>query len=471
MASHDAIIVGAGPNGLSAAITLAQAGHSVLVLEANETPGGGATSRALTLPGFIHDHCSAVHPMALESAFFSSLPLATHGLEWIHPPAPLAHPLDDGTAVLLERSLPETAAGLGQDEIAYTRLFQPLLDDWDYLKSELLGPFQFPEHPLRLARFGLPALVPTTLLARTTFRQPRARALFAGIAAHSVLALERPGSSAFGLVLGLAGHHAGWPLPKGGAGAITRALVSHLQSLGGELRTGTPVTSLKDLPESRVVLFDLTPRQILAIARNELSPGFCRSLERYRYGPGVFKLDWALDGPIPWRAPETARAATVHLGGTLQEVAQSERNAWQGRESAAPFVLLVQPSLFDPTRAPAGKQTAWAYCHVPNDSRVDMTERIEAQVERFAPGFRSKILARSVLSPQRLQHDNGNLIGGDIGGGAANLLQLLFRPTRHLYGTSNPRYFICSSSTPPGGGVHGLCGYHAALAAIKKLRG
>ena len=470
MASRDAIIVGSGPNGLAAAITLARAGRSVTVLEARDHTGGGATSAELTLPGFIHDHCSAVHPLALESAFFSSLPLAEHGLEWVQPPAPLAHPLDDGTAMMLERSLPETAAGLGADADAYSRLFQPLLDDWDYLKSEFLRPIRFPRHPLRMARFGLPGLLPATFLARAVFREPRAKALFAGIAAHSVLPLESPGTSAFGLVLGLAGHHAGWPMPKGGAGAITRALVSYFQSLGGEVVTGHPVKSMADLPDSRAVLFDLTPRQILAIAGEELSSGFCRSLEKYRYGPGVFKLDWALDGPIPWRAQETLRAATVHLGGIMEEVADSERDAWRGRESARPFVLLVQPSLFDPTRAPAGKQTAWAYCHVPNDSHADMTGRIEAQVERFAPGFRDRILARSILTPQRLQQDNANLIGGDIGGGAANLTQLLLRPTRWLYGTSNPRLFICSSSTPPGGGVHGLCGYYAAQTALNFLR-
>jgi phytoene dehydrogenase-like protein len=463
---YDAVVVGSGPNGLAAAITIARQGRSVLVVEAQEEAGGGARSGELTLPGFVHDLFSAVHPLALESVFFQSLPLETHGLSWIHSPAALAHPLDDGSAALLRRSVPETAAMLGRDEAGYRRRIGGLLADWPYFKSEFLRPIRFPRHPLRLAKFGLPALLPASLLARLAFRDGRARALFAGIAAHSSLALEAPASGAFGLALLLAGHQVGWPIPRGGARSISQALLAYLGSLGGEIVTGTTVKNLDQLPRSRAVLFDLTPRQILGIAGTRLGSSVSARLGRFRYGPGVFKLDWALRGPIPWRAPEVTSAATVHLGGSLQEIASSEREVAAGRASERPYVLLTQPSLFDATRAPAGCHTAWAYCHVPNGSAIDMTHRIESQIERFAPGFRDLVLARSVLTPRELERRNANLVGGDLNGGAVGLSQLFLRPTSRFYSTSRADLFICSSSTPPGGGVHGLCGYHAALEAL-----
>ena len=465
----DAIVIGSGPNGLSAAITLARAGREVVVYEAQPVIGGGTKSAELTLPGFVHDVCSAVHPLGIASPFFQTLPLEKHGLEWINPPAPLAHPLDDGPPVMLYASLEKTAAALGADEAAWRRLFQPLLNRWPTLKGDLLGPLKWPSSPLGLALFGLPAMAPASLLARVNFRTPQARALFGGIAAHSVLPLSWMASSAIGLVLTLAGHAEGWPIPRGGSQSIARALASYFESLGGRIVTSTPVSDLAQLPPSRVTLFDLSPRQIAKIARERLSSGFRARLERYRYGPGVFKLDWALREPIPWKSPECATAATVHLGGTMDEMIASEKACWEGTHSEKPYVLLTQPSLFDSTRAPKGQHTAWAYCHVPNGSPDDCTQAIERQIERFAPGFRDVILARHVLNPQRLEAQNANLIGGDIGGGAVNLPQLFLRPTSHLYATSDPAIFICSASTPPGGGVHGMCGYHAAQAALKHL--
>jgi phytoene dehydrogenase-like protein len=464
--SYDAVVVGSGPNGLAAAITIARAGRSVCVIEAQAEPGGGARSANLTLPGFTHDLFSAVHPMALESAFFQSLPLEGYGLEWIHSPAEVAHPLDGGGAAMLRRSVDETAAGLGRDAEAYRRRIGALLADWTYFKSEFLRPVRFPRHPLRLARFGLPALMPARFFAKLAFKDEPARALFAGIAAHSTLPLETPGGTAFGLMLLLAGHNVGWPMPRGGAGAISQALQLYLQSLGGEIVTGTPVESLASLPISRAVLFDVGPGQLARIAGAELGPSFAARLRKFRRAPGVFKLDWALRGPIPWTNAQVAQAATVHVGGTLDEIAASEQAPARGETSERPFVLLVQPSLFDPTRAPAGNHTAWAYCHVPNGSTVDMTARIEAQVERFAPGFRDLVLARHVLAPADLEKRNANLAGGDISGGAVNLPQLFLRPTARLYRTSRPGLFICSSSTPPGSGVHGLCGYYAANEAL-----
>jgi phytoene dehydrogenase-like protein len=465
----DAVVIGSGPNGLSAAIALAQKGRSVVVYEAQPEIGGGMKSAELTLPGFVHDVCSAVHPLGIASPFFQTLPLEQHGLEWIHSPAALAHPLHDGPPVLLQRSLEATAASLGADEGAYLRLFRPLLRRWPGLKSDLLGPLRWPGNPLALALFGLPALIPASVLARTIFRMPRARALFAGICAHSILPLHWPASSAVGLVLTLAGHGDGWPFPRGGSGAIARALASYFRSLGGEIITSFPVHELTQLPLSRVTIFDLTPRQVLKITRDRLSPGFRGKLEKFRYGPGVYKLDWALKAPIPWKSPECATAATVHLGGTLDDIANSEKACWQGTYPQKPFVLLTQPSRFDPTRAPAGCHTAWAYCHVPNGSPNNRTEVIEQQIERYAPGFRDLILGRHVLGPHELEQGNANLIGGDIGGGAATLSQLFLRPTRRLYSTSDPAFYICSSSTPPGGGVHGMCGYHAAQVALKHL--
>ncbi len=465
--SYDAIVIGSGPNGLAAAITMAQAGHSVLVREAQDTIGGGVRSAALTLPGFTHDVCSAIHPLGAGSPFFKTLPLKEHGLEWIQPPAAAAHPLDDGSAVLVEQSIEGTAAGLGEDRRAYLRLMGPLAASWDDLAPALLGPPRVPRHPLLLAGFGLRAILSATSLAHSVFHGERARAAFAGMAAHSLLPLERPATAAFGLVLNVLAHVVGWPFPRGGSQKIADALASYLRSLGGEIVTGAPVSSVSELPPARTVLCDVTPRQLVAIAGDRLTPAYQRQLRRYRYGVGVFKLDWALDEPIPWKAADCARAATVHVGGTFEEIAESERAAWQGRHAERPFVLVAQPSLFDSTRAPAGKHTGWAYCHVPQGSTVDMTAAIENQIERFAPGFRERILARSVMAPADLERRNRNLVGGDINGGVQDLGQLFLRPTWRLYSTSARGVYICSASTPPGGGVHGMCGYHAASRALR----
>ena len=468
----EATVVGAGPNGLAAAIELARSGLSVRVLEAEDTVGGGARSAELTLPGFAHDVCSASHPLGIASPFFRTLPLADHGLEWIEPPVALAHPFDDGTAVLLERSQEAAMPTLGEDDERWRRLFAPLVRDPDSLLDEILAPLHVPAHPLTLARFGLRALLPATTVARRSFRGPRARGLFAGLAAHSMLPLERPPSAAFGLMLGLLGHAVGWPFPRGGSQALSDALASYLRSLGGEIETGRRVESLAELGKPRLALLDVTPRGLLELAGDRLPDRYRRKLERYRYGPGVFKLDWALDGPIPWRAGECSRAATVHLGATLEEIAASEAAPAQNRIVERPYVLLAQQSLFDRTRAPDGRHTAWAYCHVPNGSDVDMTERIESQVERFAPGFRERILARSALGPADLERSNPNYVGGDINGGLADLRQLLTRPVARWspYSTPLPGVFLCSASTPPGGGVHGMCGYHAARAALRSIQ-
>ncbi len=471
MAAHDAVVVGSGPNGLAAAIALAQAGKSVLVLEARETIGGGCRSAELTLPGFLHDTCSAIHPLGLGSPFFKTLPLGQHGLEWIQPSAPVAHPLDDGTAVMMERSVEETARGLGADAAAYRRLMGPMVAGWDALLPDLLAPLHVPRHPLAMGRFGLAALRSARGLAEARFRGERARALFAGLAGHSVLPLESAATAAIGLVLGAAAHAVGWPLPRGGSRRIAYALGGHLLSLGGEIRTGSAVESLDSLPAASAVLCDVTPRQLLTLAGDRLRGGYRRRLERYRYGAAAFKLDFALSGPIPWKAGDCARAGTVHLGGTLAEIAVSEAEVGRGRHPERPYVLLAQQSLFDPSRAPAGKHTAWAYCHVPNGSAVDMTERIEAQIERFAPGFRDLVLARSVLTPSRLHELNPNYVGGDINGGAQDLRQMFTRPAPRIVPYSTPArgLYICSSSTPPGGGVHGMCGYHAARAALRAV--
>jgi phytoene dehydrogenase-like protein len=455
-----ATVVGSGPNGLTAAIELALAGMDVTVHEAAAQIGGGARSAELTLPGFLHDVCSAVHPMAVCSPCFERYPLQAHGLEWIHPEAPVAHPLDDGTAVLLERSLDETCAGLGADGESWRRLLEPFVAAWPRLRHEVLGPqLRLPRLPLLMARFGLKAIRPARAVAEAVFRGPRARALFAGIAAHSILPLEAAPSASIAMILAIAGHATGWPIPRGGSQRISDALASYLLAQGGRVRTESQIDTL---PEGSLVLCDVTPRQLLAIAGGRFSPGFQRGLVRWRYGPGVFKLDWALEAPIPWRAGACRRAATVHLGGTLEEIA-----AWESGFTGAPFVLLAQPSLFDPSRAPQGKHTAWAYCHVPNGSNTDMTDAMESQVERFAPGFRSHILARHALTPAALESHNANLIGGDIVGGALDLRQFLLRPTWRLYGTGAAGVYLCSSSTPPGGGVHGMCGFHAVERARK----
>jgi phytoene dehydrogenase-like protein len=465
----DAFVVGSGPNGLGAAIVLARAGLSVRVLEAEETPGGGCRSAQLTLPGFTHDVCSAIHPLGIGSPLLRSLPLEEHGVEWVHSPAALAHPFDDGTAALVVRSVDDTADSLGPDAPAYRRLMAPLVARQEELADALLAPLWRPRHPAVLARFSVRAALPARALANRVFRGEPARGLFAGLAAHSGLPLTPSPSAAFGLYLGALAHAVGWPLARGGSQTIADALVSCLRSLGGEVETGRRVESLAELEGGAPILLDVTPRQLLALAGDALPPRYRRALEHYRYGPGAFKLDWALSGRIPWRAPECARAATVHLGGSLADVLASERAPWHGEVTERPFVLVAQQSLFDPSRAPAGKHTAWAYCHVPNGSDLDVTERIESQLERFAPGFRDRILAPSVMGPADLRAYNDNYIGGDINGGAATLRQLLARPVPGLspYSTSLPGVFLCSSSTPPGGGVHGMCGYHAARAALR----
>jgi len=467
----DAVVVGSGPNGLAAAIVLARAGLSVLVLEAKDTLGGGARTEELTLPGFHHDICSAIHPMCVVSPFMRTLPLAEHGLAWAYSPAAITHPLDDGTAASLEVSVDATAASLGEDEHSYRALMATLASHADSLFDEILRPLRLvPHHPLLLARFGLLGLQPATRLANR-FQTAHARALFAGCAAHSFLPLSNPGSSSFGLGLMLAGHATGWPAAIGGSASIIGAMTSYLRSLGCEFRTGHPVRSMRDVPASRVVLFDVTPRQLANIAENELPARYVAKLRHYRYGPGAFKVDWALDGPIPWKAEACAQSATVHVGGTLEEIAHNEYEVFHGRTTERPFVLVAQQSMFDTTRAPAGKHTGWGYCHVPNGSIEDMTERIESQIERFAPGFRERILARHTRNPAQYEEHNPNMIGGDIAGGANTMRQFLTRPFPSLdpYATPNRRIFLCSSSTPPGGGVHGMCGYWAAQSALKRL--
>jgi len=468
----DAVVVGSGPNGLSAAIVLARAGRRVRVLEGSETIGGGCRSEELTLPGFVHDTCSTVHSLALASPFLSRLPLAEHGLDLVHPDVPLAHPLDDGSAVLLERSVERTADGLGRDAEAYRRLFEPLVRTAPELMREILGPLRPPRHPIAMARFAPVGLRSAAGLARSRFEDERARALLAGCSAHSMLALSSPASAAFGVVLMLGAHQVGWPVARRGSQRLADALASHLRSLGGEIETGRWVESLDEVAGFGTTLLDVTPRQLVRLAGPRLPPGYARRLRRYRYGPGIFKLDWALDAPIPWTAPEVARAGTVHVGGTLDQIAASEQAAVRGEHSERPFVLLVQPSLFDETRAPAGKHTAWAYCHVPSGSTRDMTDVIEGQVERFAPGFREVIAARSALNSADIEQRNPNYVGGDINGGVQDLRQLFTRPVARPvpYSTPVDGLYICSSSTPPGGGVHGMCGYWAARAALRRHR-
>ena len=442
------------------------------MLEGEDTPGGGCRSAELTLPGFVHDTCSTVHALALASPFLGGLGLQRHGLELGHPEVPLAHPFDDGTAAVLRRSVEETARGLGSDGDAWRRLFEPLVRDWRPLLGDLLAPLRPPRHPLLMARFGLSGVRSCRALVRSRFEGEPARALLAGCAAHSLLSLRAPVSAAFGIVLALTAHAVGWPVSRGGSQRLTEALVAELESLGGTVETGGRVESLDELPGGAdPVLLDVTPRELLRIAGDRLPDGYRRRLSRYRYGPGVFKLDWALDGPIPWTAPEVARAGTVHLCGTLDELVASEDAATRGEHHERPFVLLVQPSLFDPTRAPEGKHTAWAYCHVPSGSTRDMTGRIESQIERFAPGFRDRILAKNAMGPADLERVNANLVGGDINGGVMDFRQLFTRPVARPvpYSTPVPGLFICSSSTPPGGGVHGMCGYFAARSALRYL--
>lgn len=463
-----ACVIGSGPNGLAAAIVLAQAGLRVEVFEAEPTPGGACRTMELTLPGFLHDFGSAVHPLAAGSPFFLSLPLQAHGLDWIHSPAALAHPLDDGSAVVLDRDLKIAQDALGADAAAWTSLVQPFVEDWQEFAPAVLRPVtSVPKHPLLMARFGLRALLSAKAIANR-FQTDRARALFAGLAAHSFLALDETLSGAFGIIFAITAHAVGWPIPRGGAQSITNALCSYLSSLGGTVRTSSRIESLSELSQYDLVLCDLTARQLIRIGGQSFTGSFQRTLERFRYGPGAFKVDYALSAAIPWKNAGCSRAATVHLGGSFEEIAASEFATRNGSIAERPFIILAQPSLFDDRRAPAGKHTAWAYCHVPNGSTVDMLSRIENQIERFAPGFRDCVLARRVSAPADLEKMNANLVGGDIGGGAIDIRQFLFRPTWRTYATSASNVYICSSSTPPGAGVHGMCGYHAAKMALAR---
>jgi phytoene dehydrogenase-like protein len=467
--TYDAVVVGSGPNGFAAAITMAQKGYSVALFEAKETLGGGMRSAELTLPGFIHDVCSAIHPLGLGSPFFKSLSLEHFGLNWIQPPLPLAHPFDNNTAAVLHRNLASTAAGLGLDSQSYLDLMTPFVANFDQLLPEILAPLHFPKHPVLMAQFAIKALRPAIKLARSQFSGASAQALFAGLAAHSILPLEDYATAAFGLVLGVLGHTVGWPLPQGGSQSIANALEKCFISLGGAIFTGVEIDSLEALPSAKAIFLDVTPQQLLQICGTKLPSCYRHRLERYHYGPGVFKIDWALNHPIPWSAEECKKAGTVHLGGTLEEIAAAEKKVALGQIPEDPFVLIAQQSLWDASRAPPGKQTAWGYCHVPNGSTVDMTASIEAQIERFAPGFGDCIIARHTLNTQQLEEYNPNYIGGDINGGSQDITQLFTRPVARLnpYSTPLKGVYICSSSTPPGGGVHGMCGYHAAQAALK----
>lgn len=468
-----AYVIGSGPNGLAAAVVLAEAGLQIDVFEAEAEPGGAARTLPLTLPGFLHDFGSAVHPLAAGSPIFSALPLTDYGLEWVHGDAPLAHPLDDGSAVMLERNLADAEGELGEDGRAWRRLVEPVADNWDQFARDLLAPvLRIPRHPFAMARFGLAAFQPARMLAKSRFSGERARALFAGLAGHSFLSFDQPLSSAIALVLGAAAHAVGWPVPRGGARAIPHSLINYLETRGGTIHTSQrigPDAFVEMAREEALILCDVTPRALAAIAGDRVSPRFRHAANRFRHAPGAFKIDYALSQPLPWRASACRRAITVHVGGSFEEIAASEKSVAEGRCAERPFVLAAQPTLFDPARAPRGKHILWAYCHVPNSSTFDMTERIESQIERFAPGFRDCILARHVASPAELERMDANLVGGDVMGGALSLGQLLFRPSYRAYATGAPNIYLCSASTPPGGGVHGMCGYFAAKLALHRL--
>lgn len=468
----DAVVVGAGPNGLTAAAVLCRAGLSVTVLEANDTIGGGCRTESLTLPGFHHDVCGAIHPMGVVSPIFRRLQITDHGVRWMSAPTPLAHPLDDGRVAVLSRRLEDVTQSLGRDGQRWIELLRPFVERQEDFFDDVLRPIRLPRSPLLMARFGAIGLQ-SCLRLTGRFADAPAKALLAGSAAHSFLPLDAAGTASFGLVLAVAGHAVDWPCARGGSQHIVEALARIATSSGGTICTGVPVRSMNDVPPARAVLFDVTPQQLLAIAGSALSSSYRRQLEKYRYGPGVFKIDYALSGPIPWRSPACASAATVHLGGTINEVARSEAEVTAGKTPDAPFVLVAQQSQMDDSRAPRGQHTGWAYCHVPNGCEEDMTERIERQIERFAPGFRDIVLARHTITPAALHAHNANMIGGDIGGGSNILHQFLLRPVARWnpYATSNPRLFLCSSSTPPGGGVHGMCGYWAAKTALRRVFG
>jgi phytoene dehydrogenase-like protein len=472
MNTYDAIIIGSGPNGLAAAITLAQNGQKVLVLEAKDTIGGGTRTAEITLPGFQHDICSAIHPLGIASPFFRNLSLKDFGLEWIYPPAALAHPLDDGHAVILTRSLDESVASMGIDGRAYRNLMAPLIDSWQEILGDILGPLPLPpRHPLSLTRFGLQALRSVRGLAESRFQGAAAQSLFAGLAGHGMLPLEKITTASIALVLGMLAHTVGWPIPKGGSQAISNAMAAYLSSLGGEIITGQEVTSLDDFPDAETILLDITPWQIVQICGDRLPSRYRQELENYRYGPGVCKVDYAMSGPIPWTSADCGQAGTVHLGGTLEEISLSENEVWRGKHPEQPLVLLAQQSLFDETRAPDGQHTTWAYCHVPNGSTSDVSEQITAQIERFAPGFRDLIQAKCVHTASQMQAYNPNYVGGDINGGVQDWRQLFTRPVARWspYTTPVKGLYICSSSTPPGGGVHGMCGYHAAKRVLREI--
>jgi len=467
-----ASVIGSGPNGLAAAIVLAKAGMAVDVYEAEAEPGGGARTLPLTLPGFLHDFGSAVHPFAAGSPFFNSLPLADFGLEWMHGEAPLAHPLDDGSVVVLDRDLAKAERLLGLDGREWRRLVEPGATHWTDFAQDALAPMlRIPNYPFRMASFGMTAFQPAGAFARSHFQKPRTRALFAGLAGHSFLGFDQPLGATIGLLFGITVHAVGWPIPRDGAGAITQALIGYLKSLGGTVHTSRRIdaAAFREIEaENAIVMFDTSPQQLVAIAGERLKPDYRKALAQFQRGPGVFKVDYALSQLVPWRSADCYRAITVHLGGTMEEIAASEDAVARGQCAEKPFVLVAQPTLVDPSRAPERKHVLWAYCHVPNGSTFDMSERIEAQIERFAPGFKDCILAKHVSGPADLEAADANLLGGDISGGAMTMRQMLFRPARGGYATSTPNLFLCSASTPPGGGVHGMCGYHAARLALRR---